>query len=149
MTEAAIALLAKAKNRLQKFYNPTLYKAPPKTEKTMEEKIIDSYSFIQRHAFGNKVLSKQLPDLPEVPKYEKQNSGGIMHLMDTITKDLEMDMSEAGYAEKTAQKEYVELMAEQQALRAQAMKSLVEKMAPRPSWRVAWSRQRSHSMRFL
>jgi hypothetical protein len=126
MTEAAIALIGKAKNRLQKFYNPTLYKAPPKTEKTMEEKIIDSYSFIQRHAFGNNA-KKQLPDLPEVPKYEKQNSGGIIHLMDTITKDLEMDMSEAGYAEKTAQKEYVELMAEQQALRAQAMKSLVEK----------------------
>merc|ERR1719388_135640 len=74
------------------------------------EKIIDSYSFIQRHAHGK--AKKQLPDLPEVPKYEKQNSGGIIHLMDTLSKDLELDMSESGYAEKTAQKEYVELMGE-------------------------------------
>lgn len=123
MTEAAIALLAKAKNRLQKFYNPTLYKAPPKTEMSMEDKIIGSYSFIQRHAQGK----KQLPDIPELPKYEKQNSGGIIALMDTLTKELEMDMSESGYAEKTAQKEYVELMGETQASRAQAMKAIVEK----------------------
>merc|ERR1719265_977239 len=68
-----------------------------------------------------------LPDLPEVPKYEKQNSGGIVALMDKITKDLQFDMSEAGYAEKTAQKEYVELMGETQVSRAQAMKAVVEK----------------------
>merc|ERR1719375_2538688 len=72
LTEAAIALMAKAKNRLQKFYNPALYKAAPKTEMSMEDKIIGSYSFVQRHAFGKR-NNKQLPDLPEVPKYEKQN----------------------------------------------------------------------------
>merc|ERR1719281_550083 len=49
LQETAIELIAKAKNRLQKFYNPTLYKAPPKVENTMEEKIIEagSYSFVQ------------------------------------------------------------------------------------------------------
>merc|ERR1719161_1457413 len=47
LNEAAIQLIGKAKNRLQKFYNPTLYKAPPKTEMTMEEKIIDAGSFVQ------------------------------------------------------------------------------------------------------
>merc|ERR1719439_331677 len=48
LQETAIALIGKAKNRLQKFYNPTLYKAPPKTEMTMEEKIIDAgTAFIQ------------------------------------------------------------------------------------------------------
>merc|ERR1719375_2120401 len=30
MSEAAMGLVEKAKNRMQKFYNPTLYKAPPK-----------------------------------------------------------------------------------------------------------------------
>merc|ERR1719198_2478416 len=40
LTQTAIELIAKAKNRLQKFYNPTLYKAEPKKEMTMEEKII-------------------------------------------------------------------------------------------------------------
>merc|ERR1719217_1982916 len=47
MNEAAMGLVDKAKNRMQKFYNPTLYKAPPKTENTMEEKIIEAGTFIQ------------------------------------------------------------------------------------------------------
>merc|ERR1719420_534304 len=38
--ELAIQIVGKAKNRLQKFYNPSLYKAPPKKEMSMEEKII-------------------------------------------------------------------------------------------------------------
>merc|ERR1719463_1004703 len=45
LNEAAVQLVEKAKNRLQKFYNPTLYKAPPKTENTMEEKIIIARTF--------------------------------------------------------------------------------------------------------
>merc|ERR1719428_1808063 len=36
LAETAVQLIAKAKNRLQKFYNPTLYKAPPKKEISME-----------------------------------------------------------------------------------------------------------------
>merc|ERR1719214_87747 len=39
LNEAAVQLIEKAKNRLNKFYNPVLYKAPPKKELTMEEKI--------------------------------------------------------------------------------------------------------------
>merc|ERR1719399_1057023 len=34
LNEAATQLIKKAQQRLQKFYNPTLYKAPPKTEMT-------------------------------------------------------------------------------------------------------------------
>merc|ERR1719321_1661518 len=47
MNEAALGLVEKAKNRMQKFYNPTLYKAPPKTESMMEEKIITAGTFVQ------------------------------------------------------------------------------------------------------
>merc|ERR1719191_275231 len=47
LNEAALQLIEKASQRLQKFYNPTLYKAPPKTEMTMEEKIIDAGTFVQ------------------------------------------------------------------------------------------------------
>merc|ERR1719326_2460784 len=34
---AAVELIGMAKNRMQKFYNPSLYKAPPKRELTEEE----------------------------------------------------------------------------------------------------------------
>merc|ERR1719473_2139584 len=53
MNEAAMGLVDKAKNRMQKFYNPTLYKAPPKTENTMEEKIIEAGSFAQVRMHDN------------------------------------------------------------------------------------------------
>merc|ERR1719387_2847787 len=80
MNAAALGLVEKAKNRLQKFYNPTLYKAPPKTENTMEEKIIEAgtYSFFQK-------------------KTEK--AGGVLALMDMITKELGTDMKDAEYDE--------------------------------------------------
>merc|ERR1719359_1482876 len=45
MNEAAMGLVEKAKNRMPKFYNPTLYKAPPKKEMSMEEKIMQAGSF--------------------------------------------------------------------------------------------------------
>merc|ERR1719379_521166 len=47
LTEAAIALMGKAKNRLQKFYNPALYKAPPKKELSEEDAIVSKLSFAQ------------------------------------------------------------------------------------------------------
>merc|ERR1719420_185364 len=115
MNEAAMGLVEKAKNRMQKFYNPTLYKAPPKTENTMEEKIIEAGTFAQVR------LHVAPPPPPEtfsgdVKKNEK--SGGVLALMDKLVGELESDMKDAGYAEKTAQKEYAELMADSQAARA-------------------------------
>lgn len=128
MTEAAIALIGKAKNRLAKFYNPTVYKAPPKKEATMEEKIIQSYGFVQRHSIMHTVsLKKQMPDLPDMPTYEKKNSGGVVALLDKISLDLEKDSVEAGHDEKTAQQDYVAFMAESQASRAQDQKTMVDK----------------------
>lgn len=128
MTEAAVALLGKAKNRLAKFYNPTVYKAPPKKEKTMEEKIIQSYGFVQRHSVMHTVShKKQMPELPDMPTYEKKNSGGVVALLDTIVSDLEKDRVTAGLEEKTAQKDYVEFMADSQSTRGQLQKTMVDK----------------------
>merc|ERR1719217_1700309 len=61
LTEVAVGLIAKAKNRLNKFYNPTLYKAPPKTENTMEGKIIEAGTFVQFHDD----IDVALPQAPE------------------------------------------------------------------------------------
>lgn len=121
LQETAIALIAKAKNRLQKFYNPTLYKAPPKTEMTMEEKII---------AAGTSFVQIEQPEAPETfSAYQKktEKSGGVMALMDMITKEMEDEIKESEYDEKTAQKEYGELMTDSQDSRAQDTKSITEK----------------------
>merc|ERR1719359_845682 len=64
MNEAAMGLVEKAKNRMQKFYNPTLYKAPPKTEMTMEEKTIAAGTFAQVHMH---VAPPPAPEMPSGP----------------------------------------------------------------------------------
>merc|ERR1719253_422723 len=63
MNEAAMGLVEKAKNRMQKFYNPTLYKAPPKTENTMEEKTIQAGTFVQLHSRSD-VAPPPAPEMP-------------------------------------------------------------------------------------
>merc|ERR1719240_1072555 len=85
MNEAAMGLVEKAKNRMQKFYNPTLYKAPPKTENTMEEKIIEAGTFAQVHMH---VAPPQAPEMPSGLPQKNSKSAGVISMMDTIIKDL-------------------------------------------------------------
>lgn len=139
LTETAIQLIGKAKNRLQKFYNPTVYKAPPKVEKSMEEKIISGGSsaltqaelkfdspdwsdFLQTH-----VKQPAPPETYGEYKPKGGKSGGVMALMDMISNELVQSKSASQFEEKTAQKAYVEFMAESQATRSQTLKTLTEK----------------------
>merc|ERR1719333_932962 len=124
MNEAAMGLVDKAKNRMQKFYNPTLYKAPPKTENTMEEKIIIAGTFAQVHMH---VAPPPAPELPSGPLAKNTKSAGVIGMMDTIIKDLGDDMKDMEYEEKTAQSDYAELMADSQATRAGDSKALTGK----------------------
>merc|ERR1719240_1616577 len=127
MNEVAKGLVEKAKNRMQKFYNPTLYKAPPKKEMSMEEKIISAGTFVQIRRSGSKSAVAPLPP-PETfdgPLKKNEKSAGVIGMMDTIIKDMEADSKDAEYEEKTAQKDYAELMADSQASRAADSKALV------------------------
>merc|ERR1719214_383485 len=126
MNEAAMGLVEKAKNRMQKFYNPTLYKAPPKTEATMEEKIITAGTFAQVHMH---IELPQAPDMPTGFVQKSTKSAGVIAMMDTIIKDLSDDMKDMEYEEKTAQTDYAELMADSQTTRAGDAKSLTGKTA--------------------
>merc|ERR1719272_1935289 len=126
MNSAALGLMGKAKNRLQKFYNPTLYKAPPKTEMSGEEKIIEAGTFAQVHSHADVAP----PPPPETfGAYEKssEKSAGVLGLMDMIVKELEDDVKEAEYEEKTAQKDYEELMTESGETRSQMVKGITDK----------------------
>merc|ERR1719387_2264345 len=90
MNEAALGLVEKAKNRLNKFYNPTLYKAPPKTEMSMEEKIIDAGSFAQVRSHSDDEFGVAPPPPPETfGAYEKkgEKSAGVIGLMDMMVKE--------------------------------------------------------------
>merc|ERR1719213_1168106 len=124
LTEAAIQLIGKAKNRLQKFYNPALYKKP---EPMPEEEEAAAASFMQ-------VVAHVAP--PEAPEtfsgpYEKkgQKSGGVMALMDMLTGELKSTLQAAQHDEKSAQAEYVELMADSQTQRQQDSETITDKSA--------------------
>jgi hypothetical protein len=141
LTETAIQLIGKAKNRLQKFYNPSVYKAPPKVERSMEEKIIaggssaltqaelnfdapEEDAFLQTH-----VKQPKAPETYGAYKPKGGKSGGVMALMDMITNELVQSKQAGQFEEKTAQKGYTTFMAESQATRSQTVKTLTEKEA--------------------
>jgi len=123
LNEAAMGLIEKAKNRLQKFYNPTLYKAPPKTENTMEEKIIIAGTFVQIKAHDE-------DDDSFSATYQKsEKSAGVIGLMDMMVREIETDMKDAEYEEKTSQTDYAELMSDSEATRTANSKAIVTKTA--------------------
>merc|ERR1719313_3110943 len=100
----------------------------------MEEKIIDagSLSFAQvsaHDASGRRMVQPEAPETFGFYQKKTEKSGGVMALMDMITKELETDMKDSEYDEKSAQKEYSELMAESEDTRASDTKSITEKEA--------------------
>jgi len=145
LTETAIELLGKAKNRLNKFYNPAVYKAPPKTEMSMEDKIVaagtsaltqsevkfdsddDAASFMQIKSHVHVAPPEAPETFGEFKKSKK--SGGVIGLMDMMIGDLKMSLGEIKFGEKTAQTDYVDLMDSSSAKRAQDGKSLTDQEA--------------------
>merc|ERR1719460_631482 len=121
LTETAIELLGKAKNRLNKFYNPAVYKAPPKTEVSMEEKIVAAGTSALAQTESNFDDFVQIkahvhvapPEAPETfGEFKKSSkSGGVIGLMDMMIGDLKMSLGEIKFGEKSAQADYTALMA--------------------------------------
>jgi hypothetical protein len=131
LNEAAMQLIEKAKNRLQKFYNPTLYKAAPKTENTMEEKIIIAGTFVQikAHDEEDSEVEQEARETFDGAYKKSEKSAGVIGLMDMMVKEIETDMKDAEYEEKTSQSDYAKLMEESEATRAANSKGIVTKTA--------------------
>lgn len=113
--QAAKELLEFAKNRLNKFYNPKLYKPPAEAEAMFMQ--------ISQH--------KEAPGpAPEAPgAHKKQDGGGVIAMIDTLVKELDTEMTETETNEKLAQENYEEMMADSSAKRASDTKSAAEKSA--------------------
>jgi chromosome segregation ATPase len=110
---AAKELIEFAKNRLNKFYNPKLYKAP-------------AGGFAQVHAHSGEAP----PPPPEEPKkYQKsgEESNGIIAMMDALVKDLDKEMTEAELTEKDAQGDYEAMMKDSAEKRAEDSKAMTDK----------------------
>merc|ERR1719146_535045 len=139
---AAKDLLGFAKNRLQKFYNPKLYKAPPKRVLSEEDQLTVSMGGtlaptaapggIAGTGIGLAQTGVAPPPPPEANlAYKKsgEESGGVMAMMDLMIADLDKDIQTSKVTEKDAQKEYEEFMADSSEKRALDSKAITDKEA--------------------
>jgi septal ring factor EnvC (AmiA/AmiB activator) len=151
---AAKELIGIAKNRMNKFYNPKLYKAPPKREVSAEDRIVLDMggtmaptmppggiagsgvvaSLVQVSAHTQrKVAPPPPPEAVGAYKKSSEESGGVMAMMDMLVKDLDKEMTEAETTEKDAQADYEAMMKDSAAKRAADSKSLTEKESAKAS----------------
>merc|ERR1719247_257039 len=134
---------------MQKFYNPKLYKPPPKRELTEEERITlnmggtlaptnppggiagTGVSFVQVHAHQGQ-NQKDAPAPPPAAKFggkKSEESGGVLAMMDLLVAEIDKEITTAELEEKDAQDDYQKLMAESANKRATDSKAVVEKNA--------------------
>jgi len=145
---AAKELLDIAKNRLNQFYNPSLYTPPAKTELSAESRIVvsmgnpnDIVTTTQPGGIANTGVTvfaqvsahRQAGGVAPPPvtwdAYAKkgEESTGVIGMIDLLIKDLDTEMTEAETDEKESQKDYESMMAESAKKRAEDSKSLADK----------------------
>merc|ERR1719446_1449568 len=137
---AAKELLEFAKNRLNKFYNPKLYKPPAKKQLTEEEQatLAAGGTLAPTEApggiAGTGIAVVQTATAPPPPPeafeaYSKKSeeSNGIIAMMDLLIKDLDKEMTEAEVTEKDAQGDYETFMQDSATKRAEDSKTLTDK----------------------
>jgi septal ring factor EnvC (AmiA/AmiB activator) len=142
---AAKELLEFAKNRLNKFYNPKLYKAPPKRVLSEEDSIVVSMggtlaptaapggiagtgvtvlSEVNQHG---KVAPPPPPETAAAFTKKSEESNGVIGMIDLLIKDLTKEMTEATTTEKDAQADYEEAMKDAAEKRATDTQTLADK----------------------
>merc|ERR1719353_2067047 len=130
---AAVQLLEKAKNKLNKFYRPSQYVAETTPAPIVLSQLptahldsIDGLAFVQ-------VSRKEAPPPPPETwgAYKKKSgkSNGALALLQRLTKDLQDGITDAEHDEKTSQKDYETLMSDSSTSRAQKAESITEKEA--------------------
>jgi len=143
---AAKELMKFAKNRLNKFYNPKLYKAPAKTELSREDRIVENMSgtsapteapggiagtgievFAQVSQHSHREAPPPPPETFGAYSKKSEDSMGVMAMIDLLIADLDKEMTEAETNEKDAQGDYETLMKDSAAKRTKDSKLLGEK----------------------
>merc|ERR1719240_2148567 len=144
---AAKELLAFAKNRLNKFYNPKLYKPPPKRVLSDEDSIVVNMGGtlaptaapggiagtgvtalvdISAHNAG-KVAPPPPPETAAAYSKKSEESNGVISMIDLLIGDLTKEMTEATTTEKDAQADYEQMMKDSADKRAEDTQTLADK----------------------
>jgi len=144
---AAKELLGFAKNRLNKFYNPKLYKPPPKRVLSEEDRItvnmggalaptaapggiagtgVTALSQVSLHD-ASKVAPPPPPETAAAFSKKSEESNGVIGMIDLLIKDLSKEITEAETTEKDAQADYEQTMRDSAEKRATDTQTLADK----------------------
>merc|ERR1719324_580768 len=137
---AAKELLKFAMNRLNKFYNPKLYKPPPKRALSEEDQIVVSMGGTLAPTAapggiagtGISLAQAAPPPPPEANlafKKSGQESNGVIAMIDLLIADLDKEMQTSEVTEKDAQADYEQFMADAADKRALDSKAITDKQA--------------------
>jgi len=144
---AAKELLGVAMNRLNKFYNPKLYKPKAKRELSAGDQMYENMggdiatttpggiagtgvtvlAQVRAHAQRSSVAPAPPPETWGAYQKKSEDTNGVMAMVNLLVKDLDKEMTEAETAEKDAQADYETLMADSADKRKADSKSLNEK----------------------
>merc|ERR1711953_51339 len=145
---AAKDLLVFAKNRLNKFYNPDLYVAPPKRELSAGDRIYENFGGELTTAAPGGIANTGIAAMAQLGIHEhssvapapppatwgayskkSEESNGVIGMIDLLIKDLDKEMTESTTEEKDGQADYEEMMKESAEKRVADSKSLADKQA--------------------
>jgi chromosome segregation ATPase len=144
---AAKELIGMAKNRMNKFYNPKLYKAPPKREMSEEQRLTVNMggtlaptaapggiagtgieaAFVQLHSTQQKDAPGPAPETWDAYSKNSEQGNGVIAMMDNLIKDLDTEITEMEFDEKDAQEDYENFMADAAEKRTTDSKSISNK----------------------
>merc|ERR1719183_1732702 len=144
---AAKQLLGFAKNRLNKFYSPKLYKPPPKRELSDMDRAtlaaggtlaptaapggiagtgVTVLADVSAHN-GAKVAPPPPPATAAAFSKKSEESNGVIAMIDLMIGDLTKEMTEAKTTEKDSQSDYEQTMRDSSAKRGADTKTLADK----------------------
>merc|ERR1740117_614716 len=134
---AAVDLLKFAKNRLNKFYNPKLYKAPPKRELSEEDQItVNMGGTLAPTAAPGGIagtgigLVQAAPPPPPAAnlayKAKGEESSGVIQMIDNLVNDVEKENQVMKLEEEDAQEDYEKFMGDAKEKRAADSKSMTD-----------------------
>jgi chromosome segregation ATPase len=152
---AAKEVLAFARNRLNKFYNPKLYKAPPKRELSEEDRItVNMGGTLAATAAPGGIAGTgieamvQVKEAPPPPPEsfkaytsKSEESNGVISMINLLVKDLDKEMTTAQAEEKDAQNAYETAMKDAADKRVQDSKSLSDKEGAKADMESALQQQ--------
>merc|ERR1719189_269777 len=130
---AAKDTLLFAKNRLNKFYNPKLYKP----ELLQEPALLVQVSAHEQ----TKAAPPPPPESFNAYTKKSEEGAGVTQMIDLLVKELDAELQESEINEKDAQKDYETLMAESSTKRADDSKSISDKTASKAAQEEALEKE--------